>query len=159
MTGSRLTPHASRDGRRRAELAKIHVLKAQLGLDDDTYRAMLWTVGRVRSAADLDFAGRRNVLDHLAAKTGKGGAGRGKGADGARPTPNELVARLAAKIRAMLRAEHRPNEYADRMARHMFGVHFWEWLTADQMHRLVGALVIDARRRQKADERAAPEVA
>ncbi|MBN8479499.1 MAG: regulatory protein GemA [Burkholderiales bacterium] len=47
------------------ELAKIHIAKAQLGLDDDTYRAMLWTVARVRSAKDLDAGGREAVLLHL----------------------------------------------------------------------------------------------
>lgn len=56
------------DQLRKAELAQIHIAKAQLGLDEDTYRAMLWTVGRVKSSADLDWAGRKRVLDHLKAK-------------------------------------------------------------------------------------------
>lgn len=55
---------------RRRELATIHVAKKQL-LDrhvlqsDDDYRSLLWTLCRVRSAADLDHAGRRTVIDHL----------------------------------------------------------------------------------------------
>lgn len=53
---------------RKSELAQIHVAKSQLGLDDETYRAMLWTVARVKSAADLDWAGRKKVIDHLKAK-------------------------------------------------------------------------------------------
>lgn len=55
------------DPGRRRDLAAIHVAKKQLGMEDDTYRAMLWSIGRVRSAGDLDFAGRRAVLDHLKA--------------------------------------------------------------------------------------------
>lgn len=55
---------------RRAELGWIHQGAAALGLrtatDDTAYRDMLWAVARVRSAADLDMAGRRRVLDHLA---------------------------------------------------------------------------------------------
>lgn len=47
------------------ELAKIHIAKAQLELDDDTYRHMLWSVARVRSAKDLDAGGREAVLAHL----------------------------------------------------------------------------------------------
>lgn len=47
------------------ELAKIHIAKAQLGLEDDVYRQMLWSVARVRSAKDLDGAGREAVLKHL----------------------------------------------------------------------------------------------
>lgn len=47
------------------ELAKIHIAKAQLGLDEETYRHMLWSVARVRSAKDLDAGGREAVLAHL----------------------------------------------------------------------------------------------
>ena len=36
-------------------------------MDDDAYRDVLWTVARVRSAADLDWSGRKRVLDHLKA--------------------------------------------------------------------------------------------
>lgn len=50
---------------RNRELAQIHIAKQQLGLDDDTYRNLLWTVARVGSAAELDWAGRKTVLDHF----------------------------------------------------------------------------------------------
>ena len=53
---------------KRREIALIHIAKADLGLDDETYRDVLWTVARVRSAADLDFAGRNKVLDHFKAR-------------------------------------------------------------------------------------------
>ncbi|MHB1053506.1 MAG: phage protein GemA/Gp16 family protein [Thiobacillus sp.] len=53
---------------RNAELAQIHIAKAQLGLDDDTYRAVLWAVGRVRSSKDLDWTGRKTLLEHFKAK-------------------------------------------------------------------------------------------
>ncbi len=56
---------------RNVELAKIHVAASALGLrvagDDSAYRQMLWSIGRVRSAADLDEGGRRAVLNHLRA--------------------------------------------------------------------------------------------
>ena len=50
---------------RKRELAQIHIAKAALRLDEETYRALLWTVARVHSAAELDWAGRKNVLDHF----------------------------------------------------------------------------------------------
>ncbi|ARO88137.1 regulatory protein GemA [Nitrosospira lacus] len=56
---------ARADDIRKRELAQIHIAKQQLGLDDETYRSMLWTVARVKSASDLDWAGRKNVLDHF----------------------------------------------------------------------------------------------
>lgn len=52
---------------RNGELAMIHIAAHQLGLDDSTYRDMLWSIGRVRSAKDLDTGGRAAVLKHLAA--------------------------------------------------------------------------------------------
>jgi phage gp16-like protein len=59
------TPKSARS----TELAKIHIAAQQLGLrtpfDDTAYRDMLWSVGRVRSAKDLDAAGRDRVLKHL----------------------------------------------------------------------------------------------
>src|SRR6187551_2882572 len=58
-----MTPRA--DNVRNRELAQIHIAKKDLGLDDATYRDMLWSIGRVRSAGDLDFTGRKRVLEHL----------------------------------------------------------------------------------------------
>ncbi len=66
----------ARDNTRSRELATIHIAKKQLGLDDETYRDMLWTVARVRSSAALDFAGRKNVLDHLKARGFKSAPGK-----------------------------------------------------------------------------------
>lgn len=50
---------------RQTDLAKIHMAKKQLGLDDDTYRQILWQVGKVESAADLDLAGRSKLIQHF----------------------------------------------------------------------------------------------
>lgn len=53
---------------RNAELAQIHIAKTQLGLDDATYRDVLFTVARVRSSKDLDWTGRKALLDHFKSK-------------------------------------------------------------------------------------------
>lgn len=53
---------------REREIRLIHVAKRELQLEDDTYRAMLWAVARVKSAKDLDFTGRKKVLDHMKAR-------------------------------------------------------------------------------------------
>lgn len=85
---------------RRAELAKIHLAKKQLGLDDETYRAMLWMVARVHSAADLDDAGRQAVLDHLKARGFRGGPRTRS----ARTTPAADREALVHKVQAQMRA-------------------------------------------------------
>jgi phage gp16-like protein len=56
---------ASAKRRRLRDLALIHLAKQQLGLDDDTYRALLENVAGVRSARELDGAGRAAVLARL----------------------------------------------------------------------------------------------
>ncbi len=124
--------------RRRAELAKIHIAREELRLDEDTYRALLWTISRVHSAADLDEVGRRRVLDHLA---GLGFKTRRRG----RSTPAEGKERMVAKIHALLGT--RPVEYADGLARKMFRVERFEWCTGEQLHKMIAALQYDAKRR------------
>lgn len=52
-------------GDRKRQLAQIHVAKAQLCMAEDVYRGLLMTLARVDSAADLDDAGRRAVLNHF----------------------------------------------------------------------------------------------
>lgn len=68
MTRRRTTAKASPKGRN-IELAKIHIGATFLNLiqpcDDSAYRDMLWAVARVRSAKDLDDAGREKVLAYL----------------------------------------------------------------------------------------------
>ena len=65
MTAARAS--ANRAAGRNRDLAMIHIAAQQLGMSDDTYRDMLWSIGRVRSAKDLDLPGRDAVLAHLRA--------------------------------------------------------------------------------------------
>lgn len=126
---------------RSRELAAIHMGKKRLGLDDATYRDLLWTVARVRSAKDLDEHGRRAVIEHMRAR-GFHAAG------GARQRPAQDREALVAKIRALLIEAGRADAYADGMARHMFKVEKFTWLEPRQMHKLVAALMYDQKRRQ-----------
>jgi len=66
----RPAPRAPKSARS-IELAKIHIGATDRRLiqpgDDSAYRDMLWSIARVRSAAQLDAAGREAVLKHLRA--------------------------------------------------------------------------------------------
>jgi len=55
---------------RQSELAKIHLAKKQLGLDDDTYRAVIEriTKGRTDSSGEMTEAERLALLDEFARK-------------------------------------------------------------------------------------------
>lgn len=135
---------------RRRELAQIHIAKAQLGMAEDSYRQMLWTVGRVRSSADLDYGGRKAVLDHLKACGFRVRAPKAK-----RPGAWDWVNNAAGDRQAMLRKiavvlkdANREKAYADGIAKQMFGVDLVEFCKPDQLHRIVSALEFDRRRRE-----------
>ena len=50
---------------RRRQLAQIHIARKELGLGEDEYRDLMFTVCRVKSAAELDWTGRLRFLAHL----------------------------------------------------------------------------------------------
>lgn len=126
--------------RRRKQLAAIHIGAEQLGLDRDTYESMLWTIARVRSARDLDEAGRDRVLQHLRSR---GFKERHPGRPhNARRSPQ------IRKIEALLADAKRPWKYADAMAQRMFKVDRVTFCRPDQLTKLIAALTYDAQRRR-----------
>lgn len=139
---------------RRRELAKIHILAGDLGLDtadrnpESEYRSILWAIGRVRSAGDLDHAGRAAVLDHLAQ--------RGKRLRPSAPAAPEFGADpafaaecvpLGGKIKALLLDGALHWNYAHGIAARMFNVKRLEWCRPDQLRAVVAALEKNRRRK------------
>lgn len=128
-------------------LAQIHIAAKQLGMDEATYRDMLWGVARVRSAKDLDHAGRERVLEHLRrcgfkpAPPRKPTPGRPRNMD--HPTRGPML----RKVEALLLSAGRPWAYANGMVQHMFGVDDVSFCHEGQLHALVSALEVDKRRR------------
>lgn len=122
---------------RRRELAKIHVAKKQLGMDEDIYRGMLRAVAGAESAADLDVQGRRRVLGHLCS--------RGFDAKPARkPYPgtphNRNVperAPLMRKLSAQLTEAKLPWAYADGIAKRVCKVDKVAFCNPDQLYKVV----------------------
>jgi len=57
--------HASANDIQKREVRLIKIAQRELQMDDDTYRDMLFAVGGVRSATDLDAAGRKKVLARM----------------------------------------------------------------------------------------------
>lgn len=132
---------------RNSALAQIHIAKKQLGLDDDTYRDMLWAVARVRSSSQLDHAGRAKVLAHLVASGFKVSAPKlptpGRPANMDTPDRGPML----RKIEALLLDGRKPWAYAHDMCKHMFGVDRVDFAHPGQLHSLVAALEVDKRRR------------
>jgi phage gp16-like protein len=128
---------------RQSNLAKIHIAKKALGLDDETYRALLARVAGVTSAKDLNPRQVSAVLAEFQ-RLGWQPPAKPKG----RPAPNPAPDRkkLIGKIEAQLATAGRPWAYADAMCSRMFKVERVEWCDSDQLQRLVAALVYDAKR-------------
>lgn len=136
------------DNRRNKDLAKIHIAKKQLGLDDDSYRAMLQMVAGVDSAAHLSMDGRRKVLAHLRKAGFRAKSPRRAYPD--RPNFKRLAGTgnlaLIKKIEAYLAEANRPWRYAHRMAQKICKVDRVQWCKPEQLIKLVAAMEYDARR-------------
>lgn len=70
--------HGDTSTSRNADLAKIHIAKKSLHLDQNTYQQIIRDIGGAESgsSADLCAAGRRRVLDHFREKGWRPTAGK-----------------------------------------------------------------------------------
>jgi phage gp16-like protein len=135
-------------------LAKIHIAKKDLGLDEDTYRAVLERLTGQRSAAGLDDRRLGLVLDEFKAKGWKptvvaGGQGSSAVDQKRRPASHPV----ARKARAMwislhkLGAVENPSEQAlEAFAHRQLGVERLDWANQRLGYRLIEALKAMAER-------------
>jgi phage gp16-like protein len=131
----------------RSKLAQIHIAKAQLGLGDDEYRALLGRVAGVRSAKELTNRNVGTVINEFQRLGWKPTSAKRAGRKA--PRPPRTRASVMSKVEALLADSGRPWAYADGMAQRMFSVERVDWLDDDQLIRLMQGLVIDAKRRGK----------
>ncbi len=129
---------------RKEELAKIHIGKKDLGLDDDTYRDILYQAGGVESAADLDWKGREAVLDRFRELGWKARSKSGKESRPSRVLADDPQSR---KIRALWLALHEVGKVRDASERalasyckRMTGVVALQWLNSRQASTVIEAL-------------------
>ena len=136
---------------RTRDLARIHLAKKELGLDDDAYRALLKAETGCSSAADLDAKGRWKVLMAFTRLGWKGGAAAGVQKAAGKPAPQKGGKEaLLKKVEAQLASASRPWAYANGMAKKMFKVDLVQWLDENQLRRVVAALTYDQKRRARA---------
>lgn len=127
-----------------ADLAKIHIAKKQLAMDDDAYRAMLKSVAGVESAKSLSLSGVSKVLAHLKRCGFKPIAKKQS-----RPLADDAQSR---KIRALWLELHQsgavrnPAESAlAQFVKRQTGVAALQWLTVEQ----ASAVIEDLKQWQK----------
>ncbi len=136
---------AKKKNPRNMMLAKIHIAKKDLGMDDDTYREMLFNVTGKNSCSKMTDAQLRAVLQHLKSvgfKTKKKGhPGRPKNMDSEASRAKQLQ-----KIEAYLADSGLPWAYADALAKKICKVDKIIWVDADQLYKIITALEYNARR-------------
>lgn len=135
--------------RRNVQLAKIHIARQQLGMDEDSYRDMLQRVAGVRSAADLNPSQAHAVLAELqrmgfAPRPTKKSQGK----------PHNLNAQsmpaMMTKVEALLADMQLPWAYADGIAKQMFGIERCAWIRKEsQLKALIAALYNRQKKTQK----------
>lgn len=131
---------AGKDFRHRA-LARIHLAKKELRMDDGTYRAMLSEIVGVASSKDLDAAGLNRVLDHL---TRCGFKGKSSYPGRPRNFGDEDRGPLLRKIEALLTVGGKSWAYADGIAKRVCKVERVAWCRWDYLHKIVGVLASNA---------------
>jgi phage gp16-like protein len=126
----------------RNDLAQIHIAKKDLGMDDETYRAMLFTVARVYSAKDLDFHGRKRVIEHMKARGWKNRPA--KKAKTTRPLASDDQ---SMKIRALWLELYAAGAITDsseaalaKYVQRITKVAALQWLSVDQASRVIETL-------------------
>lgn len=135
------------EGARKADLAAIHIAKAELGWDDDYYRDILWAVCRVRSSALLDHANRKRFLAHLRACGWSGGSKRGRGADRPATAPRKALTGPQRKMWSLWQQLFEAKVVEDRrmpallaFAERQTGVARLEWLNPAQEDLVIQSL-------------------
>ncbi|MBL8499574.1 MAG: regulatory protein GemA [Nitrosomonas sp.] len=129
----------SQDSLRKNQLAKIHMAKAQLGLDDDTYRALLMDVTGKDSSAKLTAKQRAAVLERFESKGWKRKSKKHRGEPVSVATEK---APLMSKIRALLADMKLPWAYAAGIMKQQgIKAQRLEWCTNKELHSIVVSLV------------------
>lgn len=138
--------------KRNGLLAKVHIARKDMGLDDEMYRAMLADVLGVDSAADASDKQLGLMVAHF----------RRLGWEDKPPqrtfaTPKETTRpaakggcdALMRKIGAYLADAKRPWSYAEALAKRICKIDRLAWCSADHLAKIIAALDHDAKRRAR----------
>lgn len=158
MSAANTTAAAALEARRKRGIRAIKAAQRQLGLDDDTYRTMLWAQVGKRSAADLTVNEQTRVLDYLRVQgavnpaEAKRKAARAGGRKRGTPTLEKVA--LLAKVHALLNelgcltgTLHSLN-YADAICKRNGWAERVDFCSPANLHHLVGALARTVRAKQ-----------
>ena len=127
-------------------MAKIHIAKKELGFDDDTYRDVLWRVTGKRSCSDMAISELEAVVNDM---QNAGFKPKATKKHGKKPSVAKQRQVVLSKIEAILADMGLHWNYAKAMAKNMFDRDAIEWLTDEQLFKLMQALAVYQRRQAK----------
>ena len=127
---------------RKSLLAKVHIAKKDLALDDGTYRAIL---ERHTGESSCTACSAQQLVRVVAYLRTLGWQEPAKKPAHRKPAVPDAAGYLD-KIEALLAEAKRPWSYAGGIAKRMFGVEKLEWLTPEQVRGVMAALIRDAKR-------------
>lgn len=133
--------HAGKD--RQAMIAKIHIAKKQLHLDDASYRDLLYRLTRHESCGEMTLKQLDQVLDEMRRLGFKPVAKHGS-----KPRVAQDRQALLDKVEAILAEKQLHWNYARAMAKTMFDRDAIEWLNERQLYKLVQALAVYQQRQR-----------
>lgn len=126
---------------RRMLLAKIHIAKKDLGMEDDDYRALLSRVTGKSSSKDLKESQMIELLDEMKKLGFKGAPGKGVKRSDPEDDPQ------ARKIRAMWLTLHQMGEVQDggeeslrKFCKRVAGIDHLKWLSGKEADEIIKAL-------------------
>ncbi|GKW40716.1 GemA protein [Pectobacterium carotovorum subsp. carotovorum] len=132
----------------RRMIGAIKAGQSALGWDDATYRSVLARLTGKSSSTLCTIAELEKVTEYLHQQ----GWPRKAKKHGRKPSVPASKKTVLSKVEALLADASRPWQYAETMAQNMFGVRYVDWLDIQQLTKLMQALIIDAKRRKKAEE-------
>lgn len=133
---------------RKSMIAKIHIAKTQMKLDEATYRATLLSITGYESCRELSLVQLRQVLDEFRRLGFKPTNPKGKNY-GIKPRVPHSKQALMNKIEAILTDLGLAWSYADSMARTMFDIDKVEWLGEKDLYKLTQAIAVYQARKQR----------
>lgn len=139
MMTSRRTPTAKK------LIGAVKAGQTFLQWDDATYRQTLERLTGKNSASRCSLQELETVKEYMHAA----GFPRQSRKHGRRPSVPKTREGLLSKVEALLADAGRPWSYAESMAKRMFSRERVDWLTTEELTKLLQALAVDAKRRAK----------
>ena len=124
-------------------MAKIHIAKKDLHLDDDTYRDVLWRVTGKRSCKDMTIAQLQDVAKDM---QNSGFKPKTTPKHGKKPTVTKRRQGLIDKIEAILADMGLHWNYAHGVGEQMFQIKRLQFLNDQQLYKVTQALSVHQKR-------------